>query len=395
MPERVYRTPKPDDAELHVLGIIDDLRHQLRFQVAEPRRWAGSLRRLTFARAVQGSNSIEGYDASLDEVVAAVDGEPPLDPTTETSLAVAGYRDAMTYVLQNAQDEHGAVDEGLLKALHFMMIKHDLGKNPGRWRPGGIWVSREPENEIVYEGPDSDRIPELIAAMLDELGRDDEDLPLLFRGAMAHLNLVMIHPFSDGNGRMARALQTLVLAREHVVAPVFSSIEEYLGRNTQSYYDILAAVGQGGWNPHHDARPWVRFCLNAHYRQARTHLRRVQEIEALFSACLDLAERARLPERAAAGLMDAAHGLRLRNSTYRAVVETSFGEEISKLTATRDLNAMVEASLIEAVGERRARHYVAGNTLKDVRVSVRNNRPPRENDDPFAVYRGEQLELGA
>jgi len=57
------------------------------------------------------------------------------------------------------------------------------------------------------------------------------------------------------------------------VAPVFSSIEEYLGRNTQDYYNVLADVGQGSWNPENDARPWVRFCLTAHYRQARTHLR--------------------------------------------------------------------------------------------------------------------------
>ena len=53
---------------------------------------------------------------------------------------------------------------------------------------------------------------------------------------MAHLNLVMIHPFEDGNGRMSRALQSLVLARDHIVAPEFASIEEYLGRNTPAYY---------------------------------------------------------------------------------------------------------------------------------------------------------------
>jgi Fic family protein len=378
---------------LHVLGIIDDLRHQLRFQVAEPRRWSGTLRRLTLARAVQGSNSIEGYNASLDEVVAAVDGEPPLDPTTETSLAVAGYRDAMTYILQHAQDPYGTVDEGLLKALHFMMIRHDLTKNPGRWRPGGIWVRREPDDEVVYEAPDNDRIPELIAEMLQELNAPDDDLPLLFRAAMAHLNLVMIHPFSDGNGRMARALQTLVLAREQVVAPVFSSIEEHLGRNTQSYYDVLAEVGEGKWNPSNDARPWVRFCLRAHYRQARTHLRRVQEIEELWSECVNLAERAGLPERTAAGLMDSAHGFRLRNSTYRAGVEASLGEEISELTATRDLKSMVDAGLVDPVGERRARHYIAASPLQDVRARVRENRPPRGDDDPFANYAGEQLRL--
>jgi hypothetical protein len=65
--------------------------------VREPNRWVGGLRRVTFARAVQGSNSIEGYNATLDDAVAAVDGEQLIDANSETALAVAGYRDAMTY----------------------------------------------------------------------------------------------------------------------------------------------------------------------------------------------------------------------------------------------------------------------------------------------------------
>ena len=77
---------------------------------------------MAFARAVQGSNSIEGYNASLDDVVAAVEGEPTLDARRETQLALAGYRDAMTYVLQIAGDEALEVDEGLMKSLHFMML---------------------------------------------------------------------------------------------------------------------------------------------------------------------------------------------------------------------------------------------------------------------------------
>ena len=68
-----------------------------------------------------------------------------LAPSEETQLALAGYRDAMTYVLQIADDEALDVDEGLLKSLHFMMLKYDLAKNPGRWRPGAIFVRARSE----------------------------------------------------------------------------------------------------------------------------------------------------------------------------------------------------------------------------------------------------------
>lgn len=386
----VFEAPELDAVDQRVLVLIDGLREEMGTRVREPQRWYGNLRRMTLARAVQGSNSIEGYNASLDDVVAAVDGEPTLDASAETQAALAGYRDAMTYVLQLAQDDDVRIDEGLIKALHFMMLKHDISKSPGRWRPGYIGVRREETGEIVYQAPDADAVPELIAEMVERLAADTS--AVLVRAAMAHLNLVMIHPFRDGNGRMARCLQTLVLAREKIVAPVFSSIEEYLGRNTQAYYDVLAEVGQGAWNPHRSAHEWIRFCLTAHYRQARTHLRRIEEIEELARRCAALVEQHRLPERATGGLIEAALGFRLRNASYRAVIEASAAEEITELTASRDLKAMVDAGLLEPVGERRGRYYLRADVLRDIHAEIRLARPPRDEFDPF-LRAQEQLQL--
>lgn len=343
------------------------------------------MRRMAFARAVQGSNSIEGYNASLDDVVAAVDGEPTLDASEETELALAGYRDAMTYVLQIAADDALEIEEGLIKSLHFMMIKHDLRKNPGQWRPGAIYVRSEEKDETVYEGPPRENVPGLIAELVSDLRRDQS--PVLVKAAMAHLNLTLIHPFSDGNGRMARCLQTLVLARDRVLAPIFSSIEEFLGRNTQAYYDVLAEVAAGSWEPDRDARPWIRFCMRAHYMQVRTMLRRRQEVEELWNACLALTERNGLPERCVAGLMDAAHGLRIRRPGYQVAVEAVAGEEITEQTASRDLVAMVDLGLLEPVGERRARHYVAGGETRKSWEEIRARRAPADADDPFIVAR--------
>ncbi|HEX3041072.1 MAG TPA: Fic family protein [Solirubrobacterales bacterium] len=381
----VFQSPELQEEELEVIDLLAQQREQLRDRVAEPRRWSGTLRRMAFARAVQGSNSIEGYNASLDDVFAAVEEEPTLGAGEETQLALAGYRDAMTYVLQIADDESLEVDEGLLKSLHFMMLRYDLKKNPGRWRPGPIFIHRETTNEIVYEGPPSSEIPSLITEMLDELDGGDE--PVIIKAAMAHLNLTMVHPFSDGNGRMARCLQTLVLARDRVIAPVFSGVEEFLGRNTEAYYGVLEDVGAGAWHPERNARPWVRFCMRAHYLQATTTMRRREEIEGLWNNCVGLTEKENLPERCAAGLMDASIGVRIRRKIYRSSAEAAMGEEISDLTASRDLKAMVDTGLLDAVGERRGRYYLAGATLTRLREQVRSDRPPKSSDDPFAIVR--------
>src|SRR5439155_1499295 len=80
-------------------------------------------------------------------------------------------------------------------------------------------------------------------------------------------------------------------------APVFSSIEEYLGRNTPAYYEILDEVGRGSWHPENDALPWIRFCLTAHYRQAITTVRRIEQLEEMWRVVSEIAGQRRLPER--------------------------------------------------------------------------------------------------
>jgi Fic family protein len=200
----------------------------------------------------------------------------------------------------------------------------------------------------------------------------------MVRAAMAHLNLVMIHPFRDGNGRMARCLQTLVLARQGVLTPDFCSIEEYLGRNTPAYYDVLSEVGGGRWQPDRDARGWLRFCLKAHYRQARTLLRRAEEAEQRWEALEAEASRRGLSERTIAALFNAALGYRIRNATYRAQAD------VSELVASRDLRALVEAGLLEPRGERRGRFYLRSAALAEVEASIRIERS-EDGDDPFQV----------
>lgn len=359
---------------LEVVERIDRLRDRLRFLLqGQPRRWTGLLRRSTFARAIQGSNSIEGYHVTVDDAVAAVEGEEPLDERTEAWKAVTGYRTAMSYVLQLADDRFYQHNEGTLRSLHYMMIGYDLTKHPGRWRPGGIYVRREPDNAIVYEGPSAELVPALMGELIVSLNAQSP-LPVMVRAALAHLNLVMIHPFSDGNGRMARALQSFVLAREGILDPTFSSIEEYLGRNTQAYYEVLGQVGQGAWHPEHDPVPFVTFCLTAHYRQAETLLRRHEEMERLWELLEHEVARKGLPERAMLALSDAALGYRVRNATYRKAAD------ISDPLASRDLRAMVDAELLVPHGERRGRHYVAGGWLRAARVAT---LAPKITTDPF------------
>lgn len=379
----IFRTPTLGADESAALERVELLRVELANQIAVPRRWLGSLRRLTFARAVQASNSIEGIHASIEDVVAAGGSDEPLDAESETYAAVRGYQSAMTYVVQLTKADPPPVDVTLIRSLHFMMTSYDLSKNPGRWRPGAIRVEREIDGAVVYEGPEVEQVPTLVDELVASLAVAEG--PIEVRGAMAHLNLAMIHPFSDGNGRMARCLQTFVLARERIVAPEFSSIEEYLGANTRQYYEVLAEVGRGAWHPERDARPWVRFCLEAHEQQARRLLQRLRDIERLWEQCAALAASHRLPDRVVPALVDAARGFRLRNMSYRRLVESTEGIEVAEHTASRDLRALVEAHLLVPKGERRGRLYVAAPTLRAAWEQVRGLRPRQTPRTVFAL----------
>jgi Fic family protein len=379
----IFQTPPMSFEELAALEKIDELRRKLRFQVAQPRRWVGQVRRVLGARAIQGSNSIEGYEVSVEDALAAIGGEEPTDARVEDWNAVSGYRRAMTYVLQLAQDEHFEYTPQILRSLHFMMTEYTSDASPGLWRPGPIWIRNDATGDIVYEGPPPDELPGLIEELTSDLSADNET-PVMVRAAMAHLNLVMIHPFRDGNGRMSRCLQTLVLARDQILAPQFSSIEEYLGRNTQAYYKVLQQVGAENWHPQLDARPWIRFCLEAHFIQASSVLRRVRESEAVWTQLEGVCAERRLPARMLSALFDATVGLKVRNASYRTALRM-WDEEIPNQGATDDLRAMVNEGLLERFGARRGAYYLAADPLKAIWEDVRKSRKPINASSLFAI----------
>ena len=378
----IYKIPKLSKVDERILQEISDLRERLRLNLRVPRRWNGQVRRSVLARAVQGSTAIEGYKSTLDDVAALLEGDEDLDVVEETRNALAGYRDAMTFVLQVAAD-WPPIDASVLRALHYMMLKYDFRAHPGNWRPGQVWV-RDDDGAVVYAPPPRDRLEGLLEETMGQLAQ--EGVPVLARAAMAHLNLVMIHPFRDGNGRMARCLQTFVLAAGGIMEPVFSSIEEYLGRNTDSYYRVLQEVGRGEWSPERDARPWLRFCLTAHYRSARTQLRRIEETEFMWGECEILAEREGLPERVVGALNDAARGRVLRRSSYQRITELSTVEPPSAAVATRDLAALVRAGLLLQEGEARNRRYRTAPRLREVWVRTRSLHQTRLYENPYRLF---------
>ena len=359
------------------------MRRELRHVLRTPRRWDGVLRRSTLARAIQGSNSIEGYVVAEDDAAAALDGEEPISADEKTFLEIQGYRQALGYVLAMGESEYATFDTTELRAMHYMMLAHDHASSPGRYRKGPIFVRDDRRDLVVYEGPDHMMVPGLMEALAASLHTGMSNDPVV-RSAMAHLNLVMIHPFRDGNGRMARALATLVLTRSDIGEPEFSSIEEWLGANTEDYYRVLAHTGHGSWRPRDDAHLWLTFNLRAHHMQAQTVARRVREAGETWLELDELRSGHGLPERAMDAMFDAVIGYRVRRAGYMKRAQ------VTEQTATRDLAALTAAGVLAARGNGRGRFYVAGAPLREIQGHRRARRLPLH--EPYPWMRGKLSE---
>lgn len=359
-------TPTLAEDDLRVLAEIGSYQQKLRYQVREHRKWEGQLRRSLVANAIQGSNSIEGINVSELDAAALVEGEDmSVEVDNHTRRAVEGYRDALTWVQQSVELNNFSYQEMLLSTLHFMIQKYDLRKWPGRYRAGGIFITGRDPLTPVYTGPNAELVPALMAELLDWLNHGDLDAPALVRASMAHLNLVSIHPWRDGNGRMSRCLHTLVLAQDKVLAPEFSSIEEWLGDplNTQDYYRALRTT-RATWEPEAaDAHQWIRFCLRAHHLQAQTVQRRVDRAAQLWGALESVVLEHELDERMVSGLYAAAVG-ELRRATYAR------DEGLTRDQSVRDLQRLRQHGLIRSVGHARTQRYVADGEIAEINEAI-------------------------
>ncbi|WP_280273721.1 Fic family protein [Nocardia wallacei] len=354
----LFPTPALTAIDEHVLTEVDRMRTDLCHAVrSEPGRWAAALRKFLTADAVAASNSIEGFKVSTVDVEDLIAGERDVEVSEEDKAETLAYERMMTYIQTLHDVDDFAYSKGLLNSLHWMLQghRHTERRPAGQWRRGPVYVTDARDPSIAaYTAPDADEVPQLMAELVDWLDADDGTHPLV-RAAMAHLHLVSIHPWADGNGRMSRSLQTLLIARESVLAPEFSSIEAWLGRpgNTWEYYQVLGRRGST-YRPDQDVAEWIRFNLTAYHQQAQTVHARWVRAGTVWSMLEEYLAGIRIDERAVSALHDVALSGRVRRTRYEQA------EGLSVQQAQRDLRDLVALGVLEPVGRTRARFYKAG-----------------------------------
>jgi Fic family protein len=354
----IFSTPRMTKALRKQLGELDELRVALGEEIGTPTRWMGSLRREVRASSIGGSTSIEGFSVSPEEALALTSGRLATDQGDENRQAVSCYARAMDHVGTLAIDPVFSWSDRVILDLHFDACWFQRDKDPGLWRTGPIGVTAS-DGTLEYVGPDGKSVVGLMDEVIASLAQSerDADIDVVVRAAMAHLNVTSVHPFRDGNGRISRIVQSLVLARGGLASPEFFSIEEYLGSHTQEYYAALREAQGGSYQPERDATGWVTFCVEAHIAQARARLAQIDAAAARWGRLEGLVADRNWPERLVIALEQSLAG-RTDRSTYSAQAD------VSPATASGDFRRLLDAGLVVQRGRGRNVGYVASESLR-------------------------------
>lgn len=202
------------------------------------------LRRSNRIRTIQASLAIENNTLSIEQVTAILDGKSVLGlprEIQEVRNAFAAY--------ERLNDWESTSRKDLLEAHGILMA--GLVDRPGAFRSGGVGIMRG--NQVIHMAPPANRVAHLTDNLLNWLKHTDAH-PLV-SSSVFHCEFEFIHPFSDGNGRLGRLWQTLILHKWH---PLFAClpVETLIHAHQHRYYQTLALSDNQG-----EATPFVEFML--------------------------------------------------------------------------------------------------------------------------------------
>jgi Fic family protein len=244
MPRRYEPPFRISNAAVNRVAQISELLG--RWSVAGGASLAPQLRRENRIRTIQASLAIENNSLSLEQVTAVLDGKRVLGQPREIQEvrnAFVAYEAMGGWApdsRENLLSAHGQLMAGLMDA-------------PGRLRRGDVGIYRG--KKLVHMAPPASRLGTLIDQLLGWVERTDVH-PLIASGVF-HYEFEFIHPFADGNGRMGRLWQTLMLARWQPLL-AWLPVETVIRSQQQAYYAALAAADKAS-----DATPFVWFMLDA------------------------------------------------------------------------------------------------------------------------------------
>src|SRR6266851_849504 len=203
------------------------------------------------------SSQIEGTQSSLSDLLLFENEEVPGVPIEDVQ-EVSNYVAALSHGLKRIRDGF-PLSLRLIREIHEILLSHGRGSNkePGEFRRSQNWIGGTRPGNAAFVPPPPDFVMECMGQLEMFLHTETQDLPLLVRAALIHVQFETIHPFLDGNGRLGRLLITFLLCAGGALSEPILYLSLYFKTNRQVYYELLTSVRtSGNWEA------WIEFFLS-------------------------------------------------------------------------------------------------------------------------------------
>ena len=248
------------------------------------------------------------------------------------------------------EETGGKITEDVIKKIHALTVEKLMTTEAsGVYRKTQVVVKNSVTGEITFRPPPAIEVPYLIADFVEWLEKNkSEDIHPVLKAGITHYELVRIHPFIDGNGRMARAVATLVLFLDEYNIKKFFSLEEFYDKNAADYYASLRSASEG------ELTKWLEYFTQG----LAIELSRVKEKVQKLSTDLHLKEKLGgkqvfLSERQIAIMEYIQRVGYLSNQGFLDLFP-----KISEDTILRDLHDLMQKGIIKKEGRTKASRYL-------------------------------------
>lgn len=228
-----------------------------------------SVRHRASVESVHSSTSIEGNPLDINQVRAVISSDRILTKQEYAEIEVYNYKQALDYI--NRRRSGGDITLDDILKLHQIITDRLLDSaRSGKIRRRPVYIE-DGQHQIIYTAVDAPRVKNELIGLLNWIKDNQFVLHPVIIGAVIHFHLAAIHPFSDGNGRTARAATALYLALAHYDNDGTLALDTYYASDRPSYYAILRRLNGENYasSQQADLTPWLEYFAEGYLTSLR------------------------------------------------------------------------------------------------------------------------------
>lgn len=311
--------------------------------------WEKQFKEDAIVRSAYHGTHIEGNPLQKNDAKDILQGKDVIGRPRDIQ-EIINYRKVIELIDEEASKKIDKITELLIKKLHRTITQKILADDQmGEYRNKQVIIKNSSTGEVTFRPPPPLEVPFLMREFIYWLNKDDKDrLHPVLKAGIAHHELVRIHPFIDGNGRVARVLATLILLLGGYDIRRFFSLEEYYDKDAVSYYQNLQKASSG------DLTSWLEYFTFG----AAAEFEKIKEKILKLSKDVKLKEKfggkqIYLTERQMKLVEYIQEVGYIQNQIFKDIFP-----DISEDTVLRDLQDLIKKGLIKKIGSTKAARYV-------------------------------------